>query len=183
MAMTLCMMIAAGSIECARAEAARAPKAGAVLKAGAVTKPKPQNRSTPVTPYTPDKIERTEAEWKRLLTPEQYRVLRQKGTEIAFTGAYWDNHRKGEYRCAACGYELFDSAHKFESGTGWPSFWAPTDEKHVRVNTDRTLGMERSEVVCARCGSHLGHVFDDGPKPTGLRYCMNSVSLTFVPSK
>ena len=125
---------------------------------------------------------KSDAEWQRLLTPEQFHVLRQKGTEIAFTGAYWNEHHKGVYRCAACGLELFSSDTKFDSGTGWPSFWQPISKLNVRENSDRTLGMERDEVVCARCGGHLGHVFDDGPRATGLRYCMNSVSLAFVPA-
>jgi peptide-methionine (R)-S-oxide reductase len=128
-------------------------------------------------------VVKTNTEWKKLLTPEQYHVLREKGTEIAFTGKYWNEHKKGTYRCAACGLELFSSDTKFESGTGWPSFWQPIAKANVREIADRTLGMERVEVECARCGGHLGHVFDDGPPPTGLRYCMNSVSLTFVPAK
>ena len=135
-----------------------------------------------VTPTSPDHIAHSDAEWKKLLTPEQYRVLREKGTEIAFTGKYWNEHRKGTYLCAACGYLLFDSSTKFESGTGWPSFYAPADPKHVRKVSDTSLGIERDEIECARCGSHLGHVFDDGPAPTGLRYCMNSVSRKFVPA-
>jgi len=130
-----------------------------------------------------EKITKTDDEWKKLLTPEQYRVLREEGTEIAFTGKYWDNHAAGTYVCAACGLELFSSDTKFDSGTGWPSFWAPIAKNHVKEVVDRTLGMERIEVECARCGGHLGHVFDDGPKPTGLRYCMNSVSLEFKPKK
>ena len=128
-------------------------------------------------------LPKTNAEWKKLLTPEQYHVLREKGTEIAFTGKYWNEHHQGVYRCAACGLELFSSDTKFDSGTGWPSFWQPITKTNVREIADHTLGMERVEVECARCGGHLGHVFDDGPPPTGLRYCMNSVSLTFVPAR
>ena len=130
---------------------------------------------------TVNPIHLTDAQWKQKLGPEQYSVLRKAGTETAFTGKYWNNHADGVYRCAGCGLELFDSKTKFESGTGWPSFWAPIAQSHVVVHSDRTLGMERDEVVCARCGGHLGHVFDDGPKPTGLRYCMNSAALSFVP--
>src|ERR1700741_3481722 len=126
-----------------------------------------------------DKIEKTEEEWRKELSPEQYHVLREAGTERAFTGAYWDNHEKGVYYCAACGLALFDSDTKFDSGTGWPSYSAPISEANIIKETDTTLGMARTEVKCRRCGSHLGHVFDDGPRPTGLRYCMNSVSLKF----
>jgi peptide-methionine (R)-S-oxide reductase len=129
------------------------------------------------------KVTKTDEEWRKLLKPDQYRVLRKEGTEIAFTGKYWDNHADGIYLCAGCGLELFSSGTKFDSGTGWPSYWAPIAKDHVHEIVDRTLGMERVEVECARCGGHLGHVFDDGPKPTGLRYCMNSASLTFVPAK
>jgi peptide-methionine (R)-S-oxide reductase len=130
-----------------------------------------------------EKIVKTDADWKRSLTPEQYRVLRQKGTEPAFTGRYWNNHARGVYVCAACGLELFDSSTKFDSGTGWPSFWTPIAKDHVEERSDSSLGMVRTEVECARCGGHLGHLFDDGPKPTGLRYCINSASLAFDPQK
>lgn len=124
-------------------------------------------------------VSHSEEEWKRLLTAEQYRVLRAKGTEPAFTGALWNNHDNGIYRCAGCGSDLFSSATKFDSGTGWPSYWQPVAEDRIQRETDRAYGMTRTEVLCARCGGHLGHVFDDGPRPTGLRYCINSVSLTF----
>jgi peptide-methionine (R)-S-oxide reductase len=127
----------------------------------------------------PTKVVKTDAEWRKLLTPDQYHVLREKGTERAFTGIYWDNHKPGIYRCAACGQELFTSKTKFESGTGWPSFWEPLAKG--RVILQRDADGERTEVLCSRCGGHLGHVFDDGPAPTGQRYCMNSVALKFVP--
>ncbi len=118
-------------------------------------------------------------EWKKELTPEQYRVLREKGTEGAFTGVYWNNHEKGTYFCAGCHQELFKSDTKFESGTGWPSFNNPVTNAAVKVITDYGHGMVRDEVVCSNCGGHLGHVFPDGPRPTGLRYCMNSVAMVF----
>lgn len=127
-----------------------------------------------------EKMTTSDAEWRERLTPEQYHVLREKGTERAFTGALWDNKEDGTYRCAGCGAPLFSSSTKFESGSGWPSFWDPMDEASVDFNTDMSHGMKRIEVTCASCGGHLGHVFEDGPRETtGLRYCINSCSLDF----
>jgi peptide-methionine (R)-S-oxide reductase len=132
---------------------------------------------------TGEKIHKTDEEWRKQLTPEQYYVTRQKGTEPAFSGALYRNHDDGTYRCVACGAELFKSDTKFESGSGWPSFFNPAESSAVETHEDSTYGMRRVEVTCARCGAHLGHVFPDGPNPTGLRYCINSAALDFEKAK
>jgi peptide-methionine (R)-S-oxide reductase len=156
-----------------RADAAVAARADAPAAKVAVKAP-----DDPIVP-----VVKTDAEWKRILPAETYRVTREAGTEIAYTGRYWNNHAKGTYVCAACDLPLFSSKTKYESGTGWPSFWQPIAKSHVVTASDASFGEDRTEVRCARCGSHLGHVFDDGPPPTGLRYCMNSAALKFIPSR
>jgi len=127
------------------------------------------------------KVEKTEEQWREQLSPEEYHVLREKGTERAFTGTYWDSKDEGVYRCRACGTELFDAKTKFDSETGWPSFYQPMASDAVEIEEDRTFFMKRTEVHCSNCGGHLGHIFDDGPDPTGLRYCINSASLELDP--
>jgi peptide-methionine (R)-S-oxide reductase len=135
------------------------------------------NQPEPPASDAQERVAKSDAEWKRELTSEQYRILREKGTERAFTGEYWDAKEEGTYRCAGCGAPLFSSEHKYDSGTGWPSYTQPLEEEAVATETDRSLFMTRTEVLCARCGGHLGHVFEDGPAPTGRRYCINSAAL------
>lgn len=175
-ALILALLLAAAPEPATSPEPATATApAGASSEASATTPP------TKEFPPVGDKLERTDDEWKQLLSKEQYDVLRKEGTERAFSGALWNEHRGGLYACAGCGAPLFSSDHKFESGTGWPSFWQPVQDGRVATRVDKSWFTTRTEVHCDRCGGHLGHVFDDGPKPTGLRYCMNSAALAFSP--
>ena len=155
--------------------------AGVLAALGSSGKASPQKGSAmPDTAAPGDRVVKTEAEWKKLLTPEQFHVTRKKGTERAFTGPNWDNHSKGTYACVCCDLPLFDAGAKFESGTGWPSFWQPIAPNAVKTEEDRSFFSVRTEVMCRRCDAHLGHDFDDGPKPKGLRYCMNGTAMKFI---
>ena len=181
----LLSLIVLGLVPAACAETdlppAGAPRSAPVTATTTTTAPGPTPDRAAAAPAA-GKLVKTDDEWRRLLTAEQFHILREKGTERPFTGKLWNHHEPGVYVCAGCGQELFSSQTKFDSGTGWPSFWQPVSAGAIESHSDATHGMQRTEVVCSRCGGHLGHVFEDGPEPTGLRYCINSGALDVKPA-
>ena len=177
----IALLLAALLAACA--DPAHTPTTSETAAAPVAQAPSQGETAMPKEPAPSGKVVKSDEEWRKELTPEQYRVMREKGTERAFTGKYWDTKTAGVYKCAACGEPLFSSDAKFDSGCGWPSFFKPLDGVKLVETRDTTLGMVRTEITCAKCGAHMGHVFDDGPAPTGLRYCINSVSIDLEPAK